>query len=318
MSSEHEAGQRRSQGGDGSGASVGVFGVGNMGLPMTLNLLASGAQVHVYGRTPARLGQVIAAGAVSCSTPRELAESSTIILSMLPDLPQLRDILDGEDGIIAGIREPRILVVGSTSSATGVRELAADVSVATNGLLRVVDAPVSGGTDGATAANLSIMVGGAAEDFGAIEPTLAAMGKPVLLGPLGSGQIAKACNQMVVAATMLALSEAAVIAERSDLDVAALLEVFAGGYAGSNLLEARKQRLIEKDYSVSGVARFMVKDLSFARAAAENTGTTTPQLTLLQDVYSDLVDKGFGELDLSVTHAYIATLTEASGEHAAL
>ena len=289
-----------------------------MGEPMTLNLLASGATVHVYGRTPARLERVIAAGAVSSATPRELAESATIILSMLPDLPQLRDILHGEDGIIAGIREPSILVIGSTSSPTGVRELAAEVASATNGLLRVTDAPVSGGADGAAAANLSIMVGGTADDFAAIEPTLSAMGKPVLLGPLGSGQIAKACNQMIVASTMLALSEAAVIAERSGLDVAALLDVLAGGYAGSNLLEARKQRLIEKDYSVSGVARFMVKDLGFARAAAEATGTTTPQLTLLQDVYSDLVDKGLGELDLSVAHAYIAALSGASEERAAL
>jgi len=220
--------------------------------------------------------------------------------------------------MIAGIHRPTILIIGSTSSAEGVRELAAELISATNGMLRVADAPVSGGADGAAAATLSIMVGGTDEDFATIEPLLATMGTPVLLGPLGSGQVAKACNQMIVASTMLALSEAAVIAERSGLDVAAFLDVLSGGYAGSRLLDSRKQRLIEKDYAVSGPAKFMVKDLDFARAAAESTTTTTPQLTMLQKVYADLVDRGFGDQDLSVAHAYVAALSGSADVDPAL
>jgi 2-hydroxy-3-oxopropionate reductase len=289
-----------------------------MGEPMTLNLLAAGIPVRVYGRTPSRLERVITSGATPAPTPRALAEATTIIISMLPDLPQLGALLDGEDGILAGIRQPTVLVIGSTSSPIGVRELADRVGASTNGLLHVVDAPVSGGADGAAAATLSIMVGGSPADFAAVEPTLSTMGNPVLLGALGAGEVAKACNQMIVASTMLALSEAAVIAERSGLDVTALLDVLSGGYAGSNLLDSRKQRLIEKDYSVSGVAQFMVKDLGFARAAADGTDTTTPQLTMLQDVYADLVDHGYGEFDLSVAHKYIAELSAPPASDRAL
>jgi len=282
-----------------------------MGEPMTLNILASGicSAVHIYGRTPHKLERATEAGALPAETPKALAESSSIILSMLPDLPQLREMLSGAHGIIAGIQRPTILVIGSTSSPEGVRTLAVELAEATGGLLHVIDAPVSGGADGAATATLSIMAGGAHEDFAAVEPVLTTMGSPVLLGPLGSGQVAKACNQMIVASTMLALSEAAVIAERSGLDVAALLDVLSGGYAGSRLLDSRKRRLIEKDYTVSGPAKFMVKDLGFARAAADDTDTTAPQLTLLQRVYADLVDHGYGDHDLSVAQAYVAALS---------
>lgn len=186
--------------------------------------------------------------------------------------------------------------------------LAAELHETTHGLVHVVDAPVSGGTDGAAAATLSIMVGGSDDDFDRVLEVLSAMGTPVLLGPLGSGEIAKACNQLVVAATMAALSEATVIAERSGIDVAALLELFSGGYAGSRLLDSRKQRLIDKDYRVSGPAGFMVKDLGFATDAAGATNTATPQLNMLFQLFTSLVDAGLGDDDLSVLQKHIAAL----------
>jgi 2-hydroxy-3-oxopropionate reductase len=289
---------------------VGVLGVGNMGEPMTINLLSSDAvsSVTVYGRDPARLSGVKDAGARIAGTPRELAEHSDMILSVLPDLPQLRAMLDGPDGILAGIEHPVVIVICSTSSPAGVRALAAELHETTHGLVHVVDAPVSGGTDGAAAATLSIMVGGSDDDFDRVLEVLAAMGTPVLLGPLGSGEIAKACNQLVVAATMAALSEATVIAERSGIDVAALLELFSGGYAGSRLLDSRKQRLIDKDYRVSGPAGFMVKDLGFATDAAGATNTATSQLNMLFQLFTSLVDAGLGDDDLSVLQKHIAAL----------
>jgi 2-hydroxy-3-oxopropionate reductase len=289
---------------------VGVFGVGNMGEPMTINLLSSDAvsSVTVYGRTPARLSGVEDAGARVAGTPRELAERSDVILSVLPDLPQLRDLLDGPDGILAGVGHPVVIVISSTSSPSGVRALAGELHETTHGLVHVVDAPVSGGTDGAAARTLSIMAGGSEDDFGRVRDVLAAMGTPVLLGPLGSGEVAKACNQLVVAATKAALSEAPVIAERSGLDVAALLGLFSGGYAGSRLLDSRKQRLIDKDYRVSGPAGFMVKDLRFATDAATATNTATPQLNMLSQLFTSLVDAGLGDDDLSVLQKHIASL----------
>ena len=277
---------------------------------MTRNLLAATpeAKVSVYGRTPAKLAGLVAAGATAVPTPRALAEASEVVLVVLPDLPQLEELLDGPDGLLAGIAQRTVLVVSSTVSPAGIRALADRLDEGTGGLLRIVDAPVSGGEDGATAGTLSIMVGGDPEDCAIALPVLATMGTPVRLGPLGAGQTAKACNQMIVAATMLALGEAAVIAERSGLDLAALFELLGGGYAGSRMLESRKRRLVEKDHSPSGAARFMLKDLGFAAAAAEATATTTRQLPALRAAFAELVERGHGDQDISVVQAYIAGL----------
>lgn len=310
MSSQRESRNRPSSNDSGAGLRVGVLGVGNMGRPMTMNLLASDAvaAVSVYGRNRSRLADVEGAGARVTDTARELAEDSDVILSVLPDLPELKALLEGGDGILTGIAHPVTLVISSTSSPSEVRELAGALSEATDGLVHVVDAPVSGGTDGAAAGTLAIMVGASSEDYARVESVLAAMGTPVLLGPLGSGEVAKACNQLVVAATMAALSEATVIAERSGLDVAALLGLFSGGYAGSRLLESRQQRLIDKDYRVSGPAGFMVKDLRFASDAAAATNTATPQLNMLSQLFTALVEAGLGDDDLSVLQKHIASL----------
>jgi 2-hydroxy-3-oxopropionate reductase len=290
--------------------SVGVIGLGVMGAPMTRNLLAAApsGKVSVYGRTQAKLAGLVAAGATAVPTPRELAEASEMVLVVLPDLPDLEGLLDGPDGLLAGVRRRTVLVVSSTVSPAGVRALAARLDEGTGGLLRVVDAPVSGGEDGAVAGTLSIMVGGDPADCEFVRPVLATMGTPVRLGPLGAGQTAKACNQMIVAATMLALGEAAVIAERSGLDLAALLELLGGGYAGSRMLESRKQRLVEKDHSPSGAAKFMLKDLGFAAAAADETATATRQLPALRAAFAELVERGHGDEDISVVQAYIAGL----------
>jgi 3-hydroxyisobutyrate dehydrogenase-like beta-hydroxyacid dehydrogenase len=291
-------------------SSVGVIGLGVMGAPMTRNLLAAapGVPVSVYGRTQAKLVDLVAAGATAVPTPRELAEASEMVLVVLPDLPDLEGLLDGPDGLVAGVRRRTVLVVSSTVSPAGIRALAARLDERTAGLLRVVDAPVSGGEDGAVAGTLSIMVGGDSADCESVRPVLATMGTPVRLGPLGAGQTAKACNQMIVAATMLALGEAAVIAERSGLDLAALFELLGGGYAGSRMLESRKQRLVEKDHSPSGAAKFMLKDLGFAAAAAEETATATRQLPALRAAFAELVERGHGDEDISVVQAYIAGL----------
>jgi 2-hydroxy-3-oxopropionate reductase len=264
--------------------------------------------VSGYGRTQAKRAGLVAAGATAVPTPRELAEASEMVLVVLPDLPDLEGLLDGPDGLLAGVRRRTVLVVSSTVSPAGVRALAARLDEGTGGLLRVVDAPVSGGEDGAVAGTLSIMVGGDPADCAIAAPVLATMGTPVRLGPLGAGQTAKACNQMIVAATMLALGEAAVIAERSGLDLAALFELLGGGYAGSRMLESRKQRLVEKDHSPSGAARFMLKDLGFAAAAAEETATATRQLPALRAAFAELVERGHGDEDISVVQAYIAAL----------
>jgi len=288
-------------------AEVGMIGLGNMGEPMARNLLRRLGSLHVTARSRDRVAGLIRAGATWHDRPSGLSGVGVLLL-MLPDLPEAYAVLDGADGVLAHVTAPMVVVVGSTSSAEGTRRLAAHVRTATGGLASVIDAPVSGGVDGAEAATLAIMAGGAPEDFAAVEQVLHCLGHPVLLGPLGSGQVAKACNQTIVAATVLALGEAAALAHRSGLDVEALFALFARGYANSAILQTRGPRIAREDYSVSGPARFMVKDLGFALDEADRTGSRLPLTETLAAVFSDLVERGFGDLDIAVTRAFAESL----------
>ena len=163
---------------------------------------------------------------------------------------------------------------------------------------------VSGGVEGAEAGTLSIMVCGEERDVTDTWAVLSACGNPVHLGPLGSGQVAKACNQMIVASTILALGEAAVLAERSGLDLTELFRLLGGGYAGSRILESRGDRIIPEDYSPSGVAKYMVNDLDFASAVAA-TGTHPVLLPAVKAAFEEPTALGHGDSDIAVTRRYI-------------
>jgi 2-hydroxy-3-oxopropionate reductase len=288
--------------------SVGFIGLGNMGLPMAINFLRAGiGGLRVTGRSRHRAADAIQAGAIWVATPLELADSCSIIIVMVPDLPQVEELLFGP-GSVSSSDATVTVVVCSSVSPLGIREVAKRLEAATEGRMTVIDAPVSGGTEGAQSGTLSIMVGGDPEIVAMVHPVLATFGTPVHLGPLGSGDVAKACNQLIVAATISAISEASVIAERSGLDLDALLSLLQGGYAGSRVLETKKQRIIDADYSPTGVARYMVKDLGFAAAAASATDTATPLLDVLRGSFDGLVADGLGDLDLAVVHRYIQSL----------
>jgi len=284
---------------------AGMIGLGTMGEPMAHNLLARGGSAVIWHRARARAETLLEKGAQWAETPRQLAEQSRIVVLMLPDLPDVEEVLEGPNGLLAGVTEPTILVISSTSSATGIRELDARLRRQTGDLVHVIDAPVTGGEEGAIAGTLSILVGGENDDVDVAWPVLETMGHPFHLGPLGSGAVAKFCNQMIVAATVTALGEAAVIGERSGLDLAALFEALGGGYAGSRVLETRKQRFIEGDYHPSGAAKYMVKDLGFALAEAAAVEVDAQQLTLLSEIFRDLTARGLGDQDISVTRAYV-------------
>lgn len=285
---------------------VGVIGLGAMGEPMVRRLLTQHGTVVIAGRS--RRPGLVAEGAIWAETPRELAVRAGAVLSMLPDLPQLEEALGGDDGLLVGVPEgqPLLLMIGSTSSATAVRALAARLDATTDGRVRVVDCPVSGGVDGATAGTLSIMLGGEAEAAARAADLLAACGTPVHLGPLGAGEVAKACNQLVVAATITALGEATVLADRSGLDVEALWSLLGSGYAGSNLLASRKDKLVTGDDSPSGVARYMIKDLGFAADVAAATGTNAALVPVLQRFFDEIVERGYGDRDIAVSRRVIA------------
>jgi len=284
---------------------LGVWGLGAMGEPMARHLLSARGALTVHARRerPA----LTAAGASWASSARELAAATDAILVMLPDLPQLEEHLDGPDGLLAGIAgRPYLILIGSTSSPVGVRELAERMPAG----IRVVDCPVSGGEDGAKAGTLSIMLGGDTADTDRAAALLAPCGTPVRLGPLGAGEVAKACNQLVVAATILALGEATELAARSEVDPAALWELLGGGYAGSNLLNSRREKLVAGDDSPSGIAGYMVKDLRFAADIAAATDTRPALLPALRAAFDEIVDRGLGERDIAVTRRFTAARSE--------
>ena len=288
-----------------------------MGGPMALNLLSrsTGINVVVHHRTADRVADILSAGATFAETPRDLATRADIIILMLPDLPQVEEVLEGPDGLLAGIARATLLVISSTSSASGLRALQDRLSLATDGKVTIIDAPVSGGEDGAIAGTLSIMVGGAEVDVARALPILSTMGNPVHLGPLGSGEIAKFCNQLIVASTVMALGEAAVLAERNGLDLGALFDILQGGYSGSRVLETRKDRIVSGDFGSSGMAKYMVKDLTFASEEAARSGTAAAQLDFLLESFTDLDRQGFGDQDISVTRAYVESRSSGIDTH---
>lgn len=283
---------------------VGALGLGAMGRPMAAHLLARHGSLAITGRTR-RYDDLESAGATWCETAREVAAASDVVLAMLPDLPELEAVLAGSDGLLAGADHDLLLLIGSTSSATGVRELAARLDRETDGRVRVVDCPVSGGEDGATAGTLSIMMGGSEDDAALAARVLEPCGTPVRLGPLGAGEVAKTCNQLVVASTAVALAEATVLAARSGIDPARMWDLLGGGYAGSNLLASRREKLVAEDYAPSGMAKYMLKDLRFATDVAEATGTHAALLPAVRAAFDELVERGLGEADMIVTRKFI-------------
>lgn len=284
-------------------SALGVIGLGAMGTPMAQQLLSAGRQVFFHSQR--EKPELVEAGAVPAASPAELASQAKTLLVMLPDLPQLTPLLRGKDGLLSS-QDELLICISSTAAASHVRQLAEEVSAETEQRVQIIDTPVSGGVEGARAGSLSIMAGGTEDQVTAARAALSACGRVLHMGPLGAGQVSKACNQMVVASTMLALSEATVMAERSGILPSALLEVLGGGYAGSTLLEAKKHKLTSEDYSPDGRASYMLKDLGFAREIAAETSTSAVGLPELHRAYRELVDKGLGDFDLAVTRRFVA------------
>ena len=295
----------------------GFIGLGSMGAPMATQLAAHcaerGDQLLVWNRSAGRDAPVLALGARVASDPADLVAGCDVVVVMLPDLPQLIELTDGHAKLLSGVQTPTVLVICSSISPESARSYAAHAAELTGGLAQVVDAPVSGGLEGASTGTLAIMAGGSEAAVAAAWPALTAMGGTVRhLGPIGSGSLAKACNQMVVAATMIALSEASVLAESAEVDVAGLLDVLAGGYAASRVLEVKRENLIARSYSPAGKAAYMVKDLGFVRSESHRTGVEVEQAELSLATFTAVAKAGLGEQDMSVVHRVIR---DRAGSH---
>ncbi|MEV7662125.1 NAD(P)-dependent oxidoreductase [Paenarthrobacter sp. NPDC089316] len=287
---------------------AGFVGLGLMGAPMASNMANAGWSVTAWNRS----GTVFETlpGITRAASVAALRDEEAIIF-MLPDLPHIEEaaaeLLDSWRN-----RPPRAgtaVVVMSSVSPTGVQRFGQVVDQASGGNAVVVDAPVSGGTAGARSGTLAIMVGATESTFEQLEPLLGTMGTTIRrMGPLGSGSLAKACNQLIVGTTTAALAEAAELAERSGMDVGALFDVLSGGLAGSKVLDNVGPRLAAKDYEPTGPAKFMHKDLGFVLASAEATGSAVPMAAAAIDLYAELKRQGLGDQDLAVVRQAIANL----------
>ncbi len=290
---------------------VGFAGMGTMGAPMALNLVKAGFSVTVWNRSPGRTDEVVAAGAREVPTPRELAMSSEVVVTCLTDSPQVEEVLFGADGLAAGFSRGSVFVDCTTLSPLKAEEFSrrlAELGVGS------VDAPVTGGSEGAKNATLSILVGGAEVDAVRVEPVLRAMGKSVThLGGAGAGQWAKAINQVILAGVYLGVSEGVTLALKAGLDAQQVVDALAGGAADSWVLRNRAGRMIANDYPLGFKIALHRKDLGIGLELAESTGADLPVSRLAARFEDELIADGHGDDDNSALARVVRRLSGLEG-----
>jgi 2-hydroxy-3-oxopropionate reductase len=289
---------------------VGFIGLGIMGRPMAKNLMEAGYELVLQNRTPEKAEELAKEGnATAAENPREVAEACDIVITMLPDSPDVEAVVSGEDSVLGGIRHGALLVDMSTISPVVTEELAEKVREKGASML---DAPVSGGDVGAIEGALSIMVGGSEEDFERARPLFDVMGKVAThVGPTGAGQVVKACNQIVVALTIEAVSEALVLGSRGGVAPEKLVEALSGGLAGSAVMEAKKEKFFSHDFEPGFRIELHHKDLGIALAAGREYGVALPVTAIVDQMLEALKAKGRGDRD----HSALLTLLEEAAQH---
>jgi 2-hydroxy-3-oxopropionate reductase len=286
---------------------VGFIGLGIMGKPMAENLIEAGYDLVAYNRTREKAEELD--GATVAETPKGVAEQSDIIITMLPDSPQVEEVLTGEDGVLEGIKEGALVVDMSTISPVVTEELADKASERGASML---DAPVSGGDVGAINGTLSIMVGGGEEDFERALPLFEVMGETVIhVGPVGTGQVVKAANQIVVALTIEAVSEALVLGSKGGVPPEKILDVLGGGLAGNKVMEAKREKMLEHSFDPGFRVELHHKDLGIALAAGREYGVALPVTAVVDQMLETLKMLGRGDQD----HSALLTLIEESSGH---
>lgn len=261
---------------------LGLIGLGIMGRPMARNLLRAGYPVLVRDLNASAVEELVAEGATAGATSREVAAACDVLITMLPDSPEVRDVYAGPDGAFEALR-PGWLAIDMSSISPGVsRELAARASAAG---AELIDAPVSGGDKGAIAGTLSIMVGGSPEGYARALPILQAMGKTIVhCGPAGAGQVVKVANQVVVAVVIEAVSEALVLGSKAGVDPRRIVEVLQGGLAATKVLELRSSNFLGGTFDPGFRIRLHLKDLKNAMELGRETGVVLPATALVEQL----------------------------------
>jgi len=282
---------------------IGFIGLGIMGKPMARNLLKAGYSLVVHNRSRGPVNELAAEGAKAAASPKEVAQQSDVIITMLPDSPDVEKVALGSDGIADGIKPNAIYIDMSTIAPATARRVAD--AMKKKGV-KALDAPVSGGEKGAIEATLSIMVGGPQDAFDAVLPIFQTMGKNiVLVGEAGAGQIAKAANQLVVGVTIEAVAEALALAEAAGVDPAKVRSVLLGGFAQSRILDLHGQRMLDQNFQPGFKARLHQKDMRIVTQTAKEGGIEAPAADLALERFDKLVDSGGGEKDHSALRTLI-------------
>lgn len=287
-------------------SSVGFVGIGIMGRGMSANLIKVGFDVVVWNRTASKAAAI--EGGTVADSPRDVAERCDVVLICVSDSPDVVDVVRRDDGILAGLRPGALVVDHSTISPSVTRSLAADVEAAGGSW---VDAPVSGGSEGAANGMLSIMVGGSGDDVARALPYFQAMGNTIThVGPVGSGQLVKIVNQMLVVINQLAVSESLLFAEAAGLDLEATLSAVTGGAAGSWMLSNRGPQMIARDWRPGFTIDLQLKDLRLVLEAADELGVPALGTSLAFHLYRTLQQQGLGG---DGNHALVKALEQMTG-----
>jgi 2-hydroxy-3-oxopropionate reductase len=281
---------------------IGFIGLGIMGLPMAANLVKAGFEVTGHNRSKSKVDKFVAAGGRGADSVAEAVADADVVITMLPDSPDVRAVVLGEDGIVAHAREGALLIDCSTIRPDVSREIAAHI--------RALDAPVSGGEQGAIEGSLSIMVGGAAEDFEAARRVLDAVGGTVVhVGAAGAGQTVKAANQLIVAGTIELVAESLVFLEAHEVDTDAAIKVLAGGLAGNRILDRKAAAMVRREFTPGFRVELHHKDLGIVQAAAREAGVVIPLGAVVSQLMASLQAQGHGGLDHGALLKLVAQLS---------
>jgi 2-hydroxy-3-oxopropionate reductase len=293
----------------GTKSSIAVIGLGIMGLPMAVNLVKAGHTVTGYNRSEDKVNKLVAEGGRGAKSIAEAVKDAEVIITMVPDSPDVEGVVSGADGVFANAPKGALWIDASSIRPDVAARLSADAREAG---IRPLDAPVSGGEQGAIDAVLSIMVGGEKADFDAALPVLEAVGKTIVhVGPSGSGQTVKAANQLIVAVNIQALSEAIIFLEAYGVDTDAALKVLGGGLAGSKVLDQKGQKMLDRNFDPGFRLALHNKDLGIVTSAAREAGVVVPLGAAVAQLVTALVARGEGGLD----HSGLFKLTaELSGK----
>lgn len=285
-------------------ARIGFIGLGIMGQPMVLNLIKAGYSLAVHARRPDMMQPLVNAGASACENAQAVAAQSDITITMVSDTPDVEQVILGDQGVIHGAQAGSIVVDMSTISPSATRRMAELLGKQS---IQMLDAPVSGGEQGAIDGALSIMVGGKEETFQKVLPVFEVLGKNIVhVGEHGAGQVTKTCNQVVIAQTLVAITEAFILARVSGVDPAKVREALLGGFAGSRVLETHGQRILDHDFKPGFKARLHQKDMRISMEAAHELGIALSGAALATQHLNALIGEGLGEEDSSA----LATILE--------